>query len=434
MKKTLFFFSVLFFMLPSVLLFAQTGDIDRLIDNGIRQEREGNIDEAAATYKKILEKDPDNMMIKVRLAKILSWKNEFDEALALLEDVLQKNPDQPEALFRKAQILSWKGEYKESIAVYRHYLDIKKDNPEALLGLARVYFWSGRYDEAIRYYTEALENGADESAVLLDLGKVYLALNKREKAREMFERVLEINPENREAERFIKGMQLEKTYEAAPVNTRIDIYPDDTVEVTYWSEFIYHPENKWDLVFGFEHTRLLDMTDTGIYFTGVFRGVKGLYLRQGLEVIPEPDFSPLLKTDTGINYTFGTILGAGLSFKTEIYTGETLFTISPELRKDFTDLTWVGLKYNFYIYTTGYYAGKLEMILNLEYVENSDLFLKAVYGGDVEVRDPARRVFDFAAGISFNLTESMETSLSYAWIETLYGRSSELSWSNYIRW
>ena len=56
------------------------------------------------------------------------------------------------------------------------------------------------------------------------------------------------------------------------------------------------------------------------------------------------------------------------------------------------------------------------------------------YGGDVETRDPARRVFDFASGISINLHENLETSLSYAWIETPYGRSSEISWSNYIRW
>jgi tetratricopeptide (TPR) repeat protein len=434
MKKTLLFFFALFFMLSSALLFGQTEDIDRLIDHGIKQEREGNIDGAAEAYKKVLEEDQGNVMIKVRLSKILSWKNEFDEALLLLEDVLLQNPEHLEALFRKAQILSWKGEYKDSIAMYKLYLELRKDNPEALLGIARVYFWSGKYDEAIRFYDKALEMGADEVEVLLDLGKVYLALNEREKSRKTFKRVLEIDPENREAQRFLKGIRMEKTYEASPVNTRINIYPDDSVGIAYWSEFVYHPENKWDLVFGFMHTKLRDMRDTGIYFTGVYRGIKGLYLRGGLEVNPNPNFSPWLGTDTGINYTFGTIIGAGLSFKADIYTSETLFTIIPELRKDFTDLTWVGLKYNFYIYTTGYNTGRVELILNLEYIENNDLFVKAVYGGDVEIRDPARRAFDFATGISVNLTENLETSISYAWIETLYGRSSEVSWSNYIRW
>ncbi|UCB45539.1 MAG: tetratricopeptide repeat protein [Spirochaetota bacterium] len=434
MKRTLFFFFILFFMLSGVLLFGQTEDIDRLIDQGIKQERDGDINGAAETYKKVLEEDPGNVMVKVRLAKILSWKNEFEEALLLLEDVLLQNPEHLEAMFRKAQILSWKGEYKESITMYKRYLEFRNDNPDALLGIARVYFWSGKYDEAIKSYENALEMGADEAEVLLDLGKVYLALNDREKARETFQRVLEKDPENREAERFLKGIRLEKTYEASPVYTRINIYPDDSVGIAYWSEFVYHPENKWDLVFGFQHTKLRGMADTGIYFTGVYRGIKGLYLRGGLEVNPNPNFSQWLGIDTGINYTFGTILGAGLSFKADIYTSETLFTIIPELRKDFTDLTWVGLKYNFYIYNTGYNTGRVELILNLEYIENNDLFVKAVYGGDVETRDPARRVFDFASGISINLHENLETSLSYAWIETPYGRSSEISWSNYIRW
>jgi tetratricopeptide (TPR) repeat protein len=416
------------------LLFGQAGDIDGYIDRGIRHERDGNLDGAAAAYEEALKLDPDNMMVKIRLAKILSWQNDFERALLLLDDVLSKQPKNYMALYRKAQILSWKGEYEESISTYRLLLELKRDNPDALLGLARTYFWSGRYDEAVGYFHEALDAGANEVDIRIDLGKLYLALHESERAKEEFERVLEIDPENADAEKFLKGILVEKTYEIAPVNTRINLYPDNSVGVAYWSEFVYHPKNMWDLIFGFEHARLQGMTDTSIYFTGVFRGIKGLYLRGGIRVSPYPSFSPWVKTDLGINYTFGTILGAGLSFRSDIYDSETLFTIIPELRKDFSDLTWVGLKYNFYVYTTGYSAGRVELILNLEYAEHNDLFVKAVYGGDVEIRDPSRRVFDFASGISYNLNENIETSISYAWIETLYGRSSEISWSTNIRW
>ena len=147
-----------------------------------------------------------------------------------------------------------------------------------------------------------------------------------------------------------------------------------------------------------------------------------------------PSFSPWLATDLGVSYTIGTILGAGLSFTSDIYEEETLFAVIPEVRKDFSDLTWVGVKYYYYFYTTGYSAGRIELMLNLEYMENNDLFVKAVYGGDVETRDPSRRVFDFATGVSVSLTDQIESSLSFAWVETLYGRSSEISWSSYIRW
>jgi len=434
MRRIKFFVFLTLFILSCTLVFAQTGDVDHLIDRGFKYEREGNLGDAAKTYLEVLEMDPANVMIKVRLAKIMSWRNEFEEALLLLDEVLNVMPEHPEALFRKAQILSWQGDYEESISMYKRYLDIKKNDPNGLLGIARVNFWSGNYDEAIKLFQEAIEAGADETEVKLDLGKVYLALQEKRKAKQTFEEILEKDPENSEAARFLKGIRLEKTFEIAPVNTRINIYPDDSVGVAYWSEFVYHPQNKWDFVFGFEHVRVHGMADTSLYFTGVYRGIEGLYLRGGLGLCPNPNFSPWVETDLGVSYTFGTILGAGLSFKSDIYDSETVFTIIPELRKDFTDLTWVGLKYYIYLFSTGYFAGRVELLLNLEYAENNDLFVKAVYGGDVETRDPSRRAFDFAAGISFDLTDNIETSLSYAWIETLYGRTSEISWSSYIKW
>jgi tetratricopeptide (TPR) repeat protein len=425
----------LFFVscMTGTLLFGQE-DIDRYIERGLRFEREGNLDEAVKSYEEVISRDPENVMIRIRLAKVLSWQNEFDRALVLLEEVLERVPDSEEALFRKAQIKSWKGEYEESIKLYRRFLDLKENDPNGMLGLARVLFWSGRYDKAIQYFEKALSSGADEVEVRIELGKVYLASNDRKKAKEEFETVLAMDPKNREAERFLKGIRLEKTYELSPVNTRINVYPDSSVGVAFWSEFVYHPQNRWDLIFGFEHVTLQDMRDASIYFRGVYRGVTDLYLRAGLVATPTPSFSPFLETDLGVSYTFGKILGAGLSFESDIYEEETLFAIIPEIRKDFTDLTWVGLKYYYYFYTTGYSASRIELILNLEYMEHNDLFIKAAYGGDVETRDPARRVFDFATGISVSLTDQIETSLSFAWVETLYGRSSEISWSSYIRW
>jgi len=249
--------------MTGTLLFGQE-DIDRYIERGPRFEREGNLDEAVKSYEEVISRDPENVMIRIRLAKILSWQNEFDRARVMLEEVLERVPDSEEALFRKAQIKSWKGEYEESIELYRRFLDLKKNYPNGMFGLARVLFWSGRYDEAIQYFEKALSSDADEVEVRIELGKVYLASNDRKKAKEEFEKVLAMDPKNRE----------------------------------------------------------------------------------------------------------------------------------------------------------------------LEYMEHNDLFIKAVYGGDVETRDPVRRVFDFATGISVSLTDQIETSLSFAWVETLYGRSSEISWSS----
>jgi len=214
----------------------------------------------------------------------------------------------------------------------------------------------------------------------------------------------------------------------------LNIYPDESVRVTYNSEFIYHRKNRWDFIFGYEYTRISSPPDHTFSFTTVFKGLQNLYLRGGIKLSPHPYFSPYLSTDLGINYAFVKLFTLGLTIKSDIYENEALFTITPELSKDFSDVMYFGIKYSQYVYTTDYTTGKVELLLNLEYITGNDLFIKFLYGGDVEVRDRSRRVFDFTVGISYNLTDNFEIKLSYGTIETLYGKSHEISWHSFIKW
>ncbi|MFW6138908.1 MAG: tetratricopeptide repeat protein, partial [Spirochaetota bacterium] len=126
-------------------------ETDKLIDQAIMYERQGRLDQAIETYRQILEIDPSNVMVQVRLAKVLGWKQRFEEALELLNQVLEKYPGHSEALFRKAQILSWQKKYTQSIETYRKYLNVEKNDSDALMGIARVSFWAGNNQEAISY-------------------------------------------------------------------------------------------------------------------------------------------------------------------------------------------------------------------------------------------------------------------------------------------
>lgn len=435
MIRRIIFFSIISIFILQPSLFAQEAEeIERLIEMGIEYERGGKLEKATDVYRDVLSKDPNNIMIKIRLAKILSWQNEFDWAIDILDEVLEYDPSQEEAILRKAQILSWQGRYTDAISMYESYLTIKPEDPDALMGIARTSFWTGSHEEAISYFNRAIEAGADEAEARLDLSKVYLSMNEKLKAEEELSTVLALDRDNSEAKRLLKGIGLMKTYDVSPVKTRVNIYPDESVGVTFGSEFIYHHKGKWDFIFGFENSRIGDISDTTFSHTTVYRGIQYLYVRGGLAFSPYPNFSPWIKTDLGVSYTFADLFAAGLSLKTNIYESEALFTIIPELRKDFSDITYVALRYNQYLYTTGYSTGSVELLLNFEYYGRNDLFVKAVYGGDVEIRDSSRRVFDFAAGTTLVLTDNLEISLSYGWIETPYGKSHEISWSSNIKW
>ena len=432
MKRTML---LIIFMLAACTLVAQeTAEVDRLIDRGIRYERENDLTGAITTFRQILVIDPDNTMIKIRLAKVLSWKNEFDQALVILNDILVDNPREPEALFRKAQILSWQGRYGESLSVFELYLEEKPDDPDALLGIARVSFWSGKNTEAVALFQQAIAAGAYEIEARVELGKVYLAMGKKENAKTEFERVLELAPENAEAARFLKGIRIQKTYEVMPLGFRWNIYPDATFSVTATSFLIYHLKQSWDFTLQHEDACIRGIHDHTILAETVFRGIRNTYIRGGLAHAFDPTYLPEWKTDLGFNYSFPHLFGVGISLQSDIFETEALWKIIPELRRDFTDISYISLKYNRYLYTTGYSTGSFEILLNAEYYNRNDLFVKAVYGGDIEVRDKSRRVFDFAAGITYSFTENLESSISYGRIETPYGKSHEISYQSVIKW
>lgn len=432
--KIAIIFLIIIFSTFHIPLYATSQNVDRLIDQGIQYERQNQLDKAIEIYRQVLEKDKANLLVKIRLAKILSWKNQFDEALVLLNEVLQDDPYQSEALFRKAQILSWQGSYRDAIATYQTYLLKEPDDPEALMGIARVSFWSEEHEKAITYFNKAIGAGANEIDARLDLGKVYLAINKKEEAKEQFERILEINPENQDAEKFLKGIRTMKVFEISPMGFQWNVYPDGTFSITLSSGVTYHLKQVWDFFFTHENKVINSAHDNKFQFNTVFKGITNLYLLEGFSFTPDPDFSPSWGTEFGINYNFPNLFSGGVNLLIDFYSRDTLFTVNPTIKRDFTDISYISLGYNQYVFTSGYSTGNVELLLNLEYANTNSLFVQFVYGGDTEVRDRDRRIFDLVTGTTFSITDNFETTLSYGWVDSPYGRSHEIGWRSVAKW
>jgi len=422
---------------------AQTSqEVERLVDEGIMYERQNRLDEAIEIYRRVLELDPENILVKVRLAKVLSWKNNFEEALSILNSVLQQVPEQSEALFRKAQILSWQKNYSESIEAYKKYLQIKKDDADALMGIARVYFWSGRYEDAINYFNRAVQAGANEVEARLELGKVYLAMNNTTLAKEQFIKVIELDPDNKDAKRFLKGIPALITFELIPVAFSWDIYPDSSLGITASSSLTYHHKQVWNISLLYEDTATGGFHDQTFTLTNVFMGIHNLYMLGSFFYTPEPDFSPETGGEVGATLSIQGGFGAGVYISADLYReapagviqNDTLFAIKPEIVKYFGDLNFILIRYNHYLYTSGYSTSTLNLSMNMEYYEKNILYAGFTYGGDVETRNKERRIFEIALGISCNVTENLELFFYYSLIETQYGKTNQIKFNPLIKW
>ncbi|MCO5577224.1 hypothetical protein L7F22_031049 [Adiantum nelumboides] len=138
------------------------------------------------------------------LGKVETKQRERDEYFIRATHYYNKasriDQDEPTTFVGKGQLLLAKGDLDQSSEVFKIVIDGRPDNVPALLGQACVEFNRGRFQESLELYKRALRAHPHcPAAVRLGLGICRYRLGQMKKARQAFERVLQLDPENVEA-------------------------------------------------------------------------------------------------------------------------------------------------------------------------------------------------------------------------------------------
>ncbi|GLT98776.1 hypothetical protein SLE2022_162590 [Rubroshorea leprosula] len=138
------------------------------------------------------------------LGKIETKQREKEDHFILATQYYNKasriDMHEPSTWVGKGQLLLAKGDVEQAFAAFKIVLEGDRDNVPALLGQACVEFNRGRYSDSLELYKRALQVYPDcPGAVRLGIGLCRYKLGQFEKARNAFQRVLQIDPENVEA-------------------------------------------------------------------------------------------------------------------------------------------------------------------------------------------------------------------------------------------
>ncbi|XP_022966619.1 protein CTR9 homolog isoform X1 [Cucurbita maxima] len=138
------------------------------------------------------------------LGKIETKQREKEEHFILATQYYNKasriDMHEPSTWVGKGQLLLTKGEVEQAFAAFKIVLDGDRDNVPALLGQACVEFNRGHFSESLELYKRALQVYPDcPAAVRLGIGLCRYQLKQYGKAKQAFERVLQLDPENVEA-------------------------------------------------------------------------------------------------------------------------------------------------------------------------------------------------------------------------------------------
>jgi tetratricopeptide (TPR) repeat protein len=122
-----------------------------------RDLKDGDLEGAEATYRQIIDLEPDHADGYIGLGSSLVLQARLDEALDSYTKALSITPDSAEALIGMGSINYRKGDYQTAVELYRSAVSLDSRNPNALWGFAISLNELGQGSQALEYLERILE-------------------------------------------------------------------------------------------------------------------------------------------------------------------------------------------------------------------------------------------------------------------------------------
>jgi tetratricopeptide (TPR) repeat protein len=176
------------------------------------------LDEALKQYQDMAEADPDNSSTLIHIAEIQRRQGKYEDALATIRKALKKDPTSLEAGYNEGLLLDVLGRYDESAQAYEHMVDLtshangaytteEKNNRGIFLErLGAVYHEQNKVDQAVATYQKMIDLGGD-MALRGYQGEVdtYRDAKMFDKAIEVSRKAVAANPKDRDMKLMLAG-------------------------------------------------------------------------------------------------------------------------------------------------------------------------------------------------------------------------------------
>jgi Tfp pilus assembly protein PilF len=170
----------------------------------------GQVDLAARFFSEAASLDPRRVDVWLALGNIAFDRRAFDEALAHYARALELKPDSVEALANSGKVHVIRKDAAGAVPFLERALAIQPDSATALGSLGAARIEQGDFDRAEDLLTRAVAAGRARETLLSawgNLGILHLKRRNRAKAIECFERVLELDPEDRQARAALERLR-----------------------------------------------------------------------------------------------------------------------------------------------------------------------------------------------------------------------------------
>jgi Flp pilus assembly protein TadD len=181
---------------------------------GLVLSRQGKTDEAIAEHRTAIRLKSDHAEAHSHLGTSLAEQGKFDEAISEHRTAIRLKPDYAEAHGGLGDALSGQGKHKEAIGAFRTAIRLKPDYAEAHAGLGFALDGVGRGGEAMDEWRRSVALDPAQPNVWYWIARTENGRGRRDEAAGAFRKFLQTcspgSPQAREAEKFLKGYDLDR--------------------------------------------------------------------------------------------------------------------------------------------------------------------------------------------------------------------------------
>jgi tetratricopeptide (TPR) repeat protein len=145
--------------------------------DGINFEENGEMENALEAYRQVLNVDPGQIELAVRVAALLSRDDDYPGAIDVLKDAVKARPDAPEPYFALAFIYAkYLKKLDQAIAFANKGIAIDPKRIDGYQRLFEIYLAAGNEKNAIETLDRANKTQTDDPAFWTKLGRLYSSI------------------------------------------------------------------------------------------------------------------------------------------------------------------------------------------------------------------------------------------------------------------
>jgi len=157
---------------------------------------DGNFPAALGYAREAYEIDSDNIWYAQFLGQLYSETGRMDQSIEVFKNIIRDHPNEYGYYFNLGSLLSAQGKYDEALELYDELEKRVGTSEELSLQRQMIYIDKGDFTSALTEIDKLIENNPEELRLYGMKAEIYQQLGREDEARELYEQMLEMQPDN----------------------------------------------------------------------------------------------------------------------------------------------------------------------------------------------------------------------------------------------